>query len=271
MLKMFLHGRVLATLALVAACAGLPPAGFAADMNKVIRQVFPAAETGFDPAAAHDLYSATVEQAIFETLLTYDYLARPAKLVPLTAEAMPVVTDNGKTYTIKLRKGIYFAPDPAFKGKKRELIAEDYAYELKRLIDPRTRSPWTWLVEGKIVGPCLNRSCRRGTSLSDHFNRRFHGRDLSVDRLVGASACTNVQNRRCLPKSCLYGCCNSGIGFAKLSVVDADDVVLRDHLIQGSLACRSSVRVDFHRPGLIRMAVGVGAVGLCRIAVDQRP
>ena len=152
MLKMFLHGRVLGTLALVAACAGLPPAGFAADMNKVIRQVFPAAETGFDPAAAHDLYSATVEQAIFETLLTYDYLARPAKLVPLTAEAMPVVTDNGKTYTIKLRKGIYFAPDPAFKGKKRELIAEDYAYELKRLIDPRTRSPWTWLVEGKIVG-----------------------------------------------------------------------------------------------------------------------
>jgi len=101
MLKMFLHGRVLATLALVAACAGLPPAGFAADMNKVIRQVFPAAETGFDPAAAHDLYSATVEQAIFETLLTYDYLARPAKLVPLTAEAMPVVTDNGKTYTLQ--------------------------------------------------------------------------------------------------------------------------------------------------------------------------
>ena len=65
---------------------------------------------------------------------------------------MPQVTDNGKTYTIKLRKGIYFTPDPAFKGKKRELIADDYVYSLKRLIDPKIRSPWALLVEGKIVG-----------------------------------------------------------------------------------------------------------------------
>ena len=135
-------------LALVAA----PLAATAADMSKVIRHVFPAAETGFDPAAVQDLYSGTIEQAIFETLFTYDYLARPAKLVPLTAEAMPTVTDNGKTYTVHVRKGIYFTPDPAFKGKKRELVAADYAYALKRLIDPRIRGPWAWLVEGKIVG-----------------------------------------------------------------------------------------------------------------------
>jgi ABC-type transport system substrate-binding protein len=139
-------------IALACAALLLPGASVAADMSKVVRQVFPAAETGFDPAAAHDLYWATIEQAIFETLLTYDYLARPVKLAPLTAEALPVVSDNGKTYTIKLKKGIFFTPDPAFKGKKRELVAEDYAYALKRLIDPRLRSPWAWLVEGKIVG-----------------------------------------------------------------------------------------------------------------------
>ena len=49
---------------------------------------------------------------------------------------MPEVTDNGKTYTVHVRKGIYFTPDPAFKGSKRELVAADYAYSLKRLIDP---------------------------------------------------------------------------------------------------------------------------------------
>jgi ABC-type transport system substrate-binding protein len=128
------------------------PAASAADMKKVIRHVFPAGEEGFDPAAAHDLYSGTVEQMIFETLFTYDYLARPAKLVPLTAEAMPQVTDNGLTYTIKLRKGIYFTPDPAFKGVKRELVADDYVFSIKRFMDPKLRSPWTWLVDGKIVG-----------------------------------------------------------------------------------------------------------------------
>jgi oligopeptide transport system substrate-binding protein len=124
----------------------------AADPAKVIRQVFPAAETGFDPAGVQDLYSATIEQAVFETLLTYDYLARPSKLVPLTAEALPEIADNGKTYTLHVRKGIYFIDDPVFKGKKRELTAADYAYSLKRLIDPKIRSPWAWLVEGKIVG-----------------------------------------------------------------------------------------------------------------------
>ena len=36
-------------------------------------------ETGFDPARVSDIYSSTVNEAIFERLLTYDYLARPAK------------------------------------------------------------------------------------------------------------------------------------------------------------------------------------------------
>jgi ABC-type transport system substrate-binding protein len=132
--------------------AAFAQAAFAADMNKVIRHVFPAAETGFDPAAVQDLYSGTIEQVIFETLYTYDYLARPSKLVPQTAEALPQITDNGKTYTIRLKKGIFFTPDPAFKGVRRELVAADYVYSLKRLVEPRVRSPWAWLVEGKIAG-----------------------------------------------------------------------------------------------------------------------
>ena len=72
--------------------------------------------------------------------------------MPLVAEALPQITDNGRTYTIKIRRGIHFTSDPAFKGQKRELVAEDFIYSLKRLMDPRLRSPWAWLVEGKIVG-----------------------------------------------------------------------------------------------------------------------
>jgi ABC-type transport system substrate-binding protein len=143
--------RAFAAIVAIACACGAAPAR-AADPGKVLRTVFPAAETGFDPAGVQDLYSATIEQMLFETLLTYDYLARPSKLVPLTAEALPEITDNGRTYTIRVRKGIYFIDDPVFKGKKRELTAADYAYELKRLIDPRVHSPWAWLVEGKIVG-----------------------------------------------------------------------------------------------------------------------
>ena len=62
-----------------------PFGAFAADPNKVLRVSFPAAETGFDPVRISDLYSNTINEAIFERLLTYDYLARPAKLVPMAA------------------------------------------------------------------------------------------------------------------------------------------------------------------------------------------
>jgi len=138
-------------IALLIFSAMLSPA-MAADMNKVIRDVFPAGETGFDPVAGNDLYSGTIIQAIFDTLYTYDYLARPSKIVPLAAESLPQITDNGKTYTIKLKKGILFNDDPAFGGKKRELTADDVIYSLKRLADPKIRSPWVFLVEGKFVG-----------------------------------------------------------------------------------------------------------------------
>lgn len=123
-----------------------------ADPKKVLRYVFPVAETGFDPAGVHDLYSAHVNGSIFETLFTYDYLASPAKLVPRTAVALPEVSADGLTYTIRLQKGIYFAADPVFKGKKRELTSTDYVYTFKRLLDPSLRSPNSWLLDGRILG-----------------------------------------------------------------------------------------------------------------------
>lgn len=123
-----------------------------ADPHKVLRYVFPVAETGFDPAGVHDLYSAHVNGSIFETLFTYDYLASPAKLVPRTAVALPEVSADGLTYTIRIQKGIYFAADPVFKGKKRELTSADYVYTFKRLLDPNLRSPNSWLLDGRILG-----------------------------------------------------------------------------------------------------------------------
>ncbi len=140
--------RSFAALVALVAAAAAP----AADPSKVYRIAFPTAETGFDPARVSDLYSNTVNEAIFERLLTYDYLARPAKLVPLVAEAMPQVTENGRVYTFRIRRGIHFTPDPAFKGRKRELVAADFAYTIKRHADPKNRSPWAFMVEGRIAG-----------------------------------------------------------------------------------------------------------------------
>src|SRR6266536_1149115 len=124
----------------------------AADMTKTIRTAFIVAETGFDPQATSDLYSDSIQRAIFDTLYGFDYLGRPYKRVPRTAAAMPEITDGGRTWTIKVKPGIYFTDDPAFKGKKRELTAGDYVYAWKRLIDPKLRSFNVQILDDRIVG-----------------------------------------------------------------------------------------------------------------------
>ena len=145
-----LSGWCLAALATMAIAAAAPTP--AADLNKTLRVSFPIAETGFDPAPVGDIYSQYVNRAIFDPLYRYDYLARPYKIVPNAAAAMPQITPDGKTWTIKIKPGIYFADDPAFNGKKRELTAADYVYSWKRVIDPKMRSNNIQVFDGKIKG-----------------------------------------------------------------------------------------------------------------------
>jgi ABC-type transport system substrate-binding protein len=143
--------RIFVLAALMSALAGLQDAR-SATLAKTLRVTFQAAESGFDPVKVSDYYSGTIIEQIFEPLLTYDYLARPAKLVPNVAENLPKISEDGKTYALRVRRGIYFSDDPAFKGRRRELTAHDYAYSIKRFLDPGNRSPYAFLFEGKIVG-----------------------------------------------------------------------------------------------------------------------
>ncbi|MES1163431.1 MAG: bicyclomycin resistance protein, partial [Rhizobacter sp.] len=75
----------------------------AADGVKVLRYAFPIAETGFDPAQISDLYSRTVTAAIFEAPLTFDFLARPFRMKPLTVQAMPEISDDFRRFTFHVK------------------------------------------------------------------------------------------------------------------------------------------------------------------------
>ena len=109
--------------------------------KKILRVLFSSAETSFDPARVSDLYSRTVTAHIFESLYTYDHLARPPKIKPLTAAALPEVSADFRVWTIRIARGIFFADDPAFKGQRRELQARDYVYAIQRTVDPANISP----------------------------------------------------------------------------------------------------------------------------------
>jgi ABC-type transport system substrate-binding protein len=142
---------------LLRACAALAlaiaGAAAAAEPLKVLRYAFQVAETGFDPGQVSDIYSRILTSHIFEAPLSYDHLARPYKLKPSTAAAMPEISDDFRIFTFRIKPGIYFADDPAFKGKRRELVAQDYVYSLKRVYDPALKSPAHSYVEDEgIIG-----------------------------------------------------------------------------------------------------------------------
>jgi len=143
-MKRLLVGLV-AALAMVSAGADAP--------KKVLRYAFEVAETSLDPVKVNDLYSRILTPHIFEGLYHYDHLARPIKIKPLTADGMPQVSSDFRVWTVKVRPGIYFADDSAFKGQRRELVAQDYVYAFKRFADPANRSPgWSSVETDHLVG-----------------------------------------------------------------------------------------------------------------------
>jgi oligopeptide transport system substrate-binding protein len=123
----------------------------AAEANKTLRVALDS-ETGFDPAQASDSNSGLIMSVIYQGLLTYDYLASPEKMIGAAAEAVPDISADGLIYTFKIRKGNRFQPHPAFGGKPRELTAHDVIYSWKRHIDPKLRSAFPYLFEGRILG-----------------------------------------------------------------------------------------------------------------------
>src|SRR5438876_182498 len=135
--------------AAILACALIAPPAAA---EKVLRYAFQIAETGFDPVQINDLYSSIILAHIFDAPYQIDYLARPFKVRPNTAAAMPEISADGKVWTIRIKPGIYFADDPAFRGRKRELTAQDYVYSLKRHWDPTSKSPNLYLLDKQVVG-----------------------------------------------------------------------------------------------------------------------
>ena len=140
--------------ALIGACLMDALAAHAqAPEQKVLRYAFEVAETSLDPVKLNDLYSRTLTPHVFEGLYAYDHLARPVKIKPLTADGMPQTSADFRVWTVKIKPGIFFADDPAFKGRKRELVAQDYVYAFKRFADPANKSPaWTSMENDGLVG-----------------------------------------------------------------------------------------------------------------------
>ena len=167
-------------LPLFAAASPVPAASStpqaATGAPKVLRIPFVAAETGFDFAQVSDLYSNVAIAHIFDSLYTYDHLARPFKIKPSLAEALPEVSPDFRTWTIRLRPGTHFDDHPVFGGKKRELVAADVVFTFKRFFDPALKSPhYSGMVEEGIVGMQALRDAAEATRKPFDYDKPVAG------------------------------------------------------------------------------------------------
>ena len=140
--------RILLAAAVLALARG--PA-LAADPGKVLRVARSDIDT-LDPHQLQDVFSRDVASMIFEGMFEWSYLDRPPVPVPRTAQAKPEVSADGRTWTVRIKPGIFFTDDPAFGGRPRELTAQDYVYSIKRTLDPNLRGGGDPVATDLIVG-----------------------------------------------------------------------------------------------------------------------
>ena len=150
----------------------------AADAGKnILYTAFIERPKHLDPVQSYTEDEARFTQQIYEPPLQYHYLKLPYQLVPLTATQLPEpeLLDGGRftRYEIRIRPGIRYQPHPAFIEANRslspqtiagldtpyalplgtrELTADDYVYQIKRLAHPRLHSPIFGLMAQYIVG-----------------------------------------------------------------------------------------------------------------------
>ncbi len=164
---------------------------FLAACGEVWNDPYPASERGrnilysafverpkhLDPVQSYTTDESQFIRQVLEPPLQYHYLKRPYELVPLTAVEVPKPREieGGKftVYEIRIRPGIRFQPHPGFVAENlslekevldklktpyelplgtRELVADDYIYQIKRLAHPRLHSPILGLMAEYIVG-----------------------------------------------------------------------------------------------------------------------
>lgn len=141
--------------------------------NKILRLALSSDATSLDTAMAYDTISSKVVAQTNEPLFQYHYLNRPYQLIPLLAKSMPEISDNGLTYTIKIKEGIKYHSHSSLK-KGRTVKAIDFVDQIKRIAFMPTKSNGWWLFDNKIVGLNDFRS-KANKDLSDFFKINVPG------------------------------------------------------------------------------------------------
>lgn len=178
-MKKFIAFIMLIALVIVSACINKDVDG---KRNEDIRISLANKAKTFDPALAFDDDSLMVISQSIESLYQYHYLKRPYEVIPALAEDMPIISNNGKTYTIKIKRGIKYHHLTSFKNIKKEVTAHDFVMQMKRIAYKKTKSLGTWLFSGKVKG--FDDFTRETKNLSSLFKNSISGFYAIDDRTL---------------------------------------------------------------------------------------
>lgn len=104
-----------------------------------------------DPANCYDTVCYPPVAQVYESLFEIEYLKRPYTLRPLIAEDFPEISSDRLKYTFRIKKGIKYHESELI-PKGREVKAQDFVTQIKRLAFQGTMSPGFFLVDEKIKG-----------------------------------------------------------------------------------------------------------------------
>ena len=100
--------------------------------------------TSLDPAFSRNLPNIWATTHMFNSLVQ---LNDDLEIIPDLAEQWTISSD-GLVYEFRIREDVFFHQHPAFgKSKTRKVNASDFAYSLKRLLDPQLASPGGWVLQ----------------------------------------------------------------------------------------------------------------------------
>jgi len=180
--KKVLFAALIVMFFLLAGCADSPSGKEPNEM--VLRHILYTKIASLDPGSIRDVYSRVVVSQICETLYEYHFLKRPYEVVPLLAEDMPEISEDKLTYTIKIKKGVYFQDDKCFpSGKGRKLKAQDFVYAIKRVANIKYLSQNWSMFDERIAGLDEFREYTKGcdSEADVDYSREVEGLQSSDD------------------------------------------------------------------------------------------
>ncbi|MNJ83422.1 Glutathione-binding protein GsiB precursor [compost metagenome] len=101
------------------------------------------------PLQATTLYTQRITSQIFDPILRLD--ASGSKVIPSVAESFSISPD-GKSYTLSIRKGVYFHPDECLDGEGRELTADDVKFTLDMACSGLKINEVSFMLHDRVVG-----------------------------------------------------------------------------------------------------------------------